>query len=136
MLRLSRVTCTVCCAVLLLFSAGPAQADTWDLQLSRLCQIYVEKGGPLDCGGGYDPVTHGSVKKVVPDNQAFRSLMSEMGAVFSPNILAPSDTQGYGGFSFNVEFGWTMINPKKNSADFLHTNPNTGADAKTHGLRY
>ncbi len=136
MLRLSQATCTVCCAALLLLAAGPAQADTWDLQLSRLCQIYVERGGPLDCGGGYDPVQHGNVKAVIADNPAFRSLMSELGAVFAPNILAPSDTQGYGGFSFNVEFGWTMINPKKNSADFLHTNPNTGADAKTSGHRF
>lgn len=136
MLRLSRATCILCCATLLLLWAGRAQADTWDLQLGRLCQIYVESGGPLDCGGGYDPAKHGAIKKVQPDNPAFRSLMSELGAVFAPNILSPSDTQGYGGFSFNVEFGWTMINPKNNSADFKHVDPRGGPDLDTPGHRY
>ena len=121
MLRLSQATCTLCCAALLLLPAGRAQADVWDLQLNRLCQIYTSNDMVLDCGGGYNKATHGDVVQVLPDNPAFRSLMSELGAVFSPNILAASDTQGYGGFSFRVEFGWTMINPKKNSADYTTT---------------
>ena len=136
MLRLSRATCILCCATLLLLTAGGAQADTWDLQLGRLCQIYVESGGPLDCGGGYDPAKHGAIKKVQADNPAFRSLMSELGVVFSPNILSPSDTQGYGGFSYNVEFGWTMINPKNNSTSFKHSSPVDGSELTTTGHRY
>ena len=149
MLRLSRATCTLCCAVLLLVSAGKAHADSWDLQLSRLCQLQTYNANTstehiLDCGGGYDPTVHGEVLQVLPDNPGFRSVMSELGAVFAPNILSPSDTQGYGGFSFDVQFGWTMVNPKKNSADYISTvQEHSGGNAtgktkeiSTRGHRY
>lgn len=118
MLRLSHLTGALIGVFILGF--GSARADTWDLNLARLSRLQVQtagQGGWLDGGGGYDPNVHGNVLRVVPDNAAFRALMSELGAVFAPNLLQPSDTGGMGGFTFNVEFGWTMVNPKKRSVD-------------------
>lgn len=96
-----------------------SRAEEWDLNLGRLCQIRTKSGATLDCGGGYTAAraTTDPVATVVADNAAFRSLMSELGVVFAPNILSPSDTRGYSGFNFAAEIGWTMINPKKNAKD-------------------
>lgn len=93
-----------------------AWADTWDLNLSRLCKLQLDNGSTRDCGGGYTPAL-GGVTGVIPDNAAFRSLMSEMGVLFAPNILSPADTQGFSGFNMSVEFGFTGVNPKKVSND-------------------
>jgi hypothetical protein len=106
---------TLTAVVLCLLVPTSARADTWDLNLGRLCQIMTRGGQRLECGGGYteaDPVAY-----VIPDNAAFRSLMSELGAVFAPNILSPSETQGYSGFNFAAEFGWTKINPRRRIVD-------------------
>jgi hypothetical protein len=106
---------TFTAVVLCLLVPASARADTWDLNLGRLCQIMTQGGKRLECGGGYteaDPVAY-----VIPDNAAFRSLMSEIGAVFAPNILSPSETQGYSGFNFSAEFGWTQINPTRRIKD-------------------
>lgn len=113
MMRFSLGTAGV--VMVLLLSPG-ARAGGWDLNLARLCQLKLD-GTTLDCGGGYNPAVHGPVQDVVADNAAFRSLMSELGVVFAPNILSPADTQGFGGYNFSVEMGWTMINPKKLSGD-------------------
>ncbi len=95
--------------------ATPARAADWDLNLARLCMVRLDNGQTMDCGGGYD--TSKGPLSVVPDNAAFRALMSELGVIFAPNILNPADTQGIAGFSFNVEMGWTGINPKNRSVD-------------------
>ncbi len=117
MLRYTHAFAPVCCTLLLL--AAPAHAGDWDIQVSRLCMLKTRSGQRLDCGGGYtkgmadaDPVI-----LILPDNAAFRSLMSELGAVFAPNILAAADTEGFGGFSFAFQFGMTQINPKRLSKD-------------------
>ena len=102
-------------ALVTFLGAGPALADDWDLNLARLCMISLANGQTMDCGGGYD--TSKGALTVVPDNAAFRALMSELGVIFAPNILNPADTQGIAGFSFNVELGWTGINPKNRSKD-------------------
>jgi len=128
MLRLSHLAAAI--TGLMMLSLGTARAGTWDLNLSRLSLVQVERNGQikrkspsgqdlnyLDGGGGYDPTLHGHVLRVIPDNAAFRALMSEIGAVFAPNILQPSNTRGYGGFSFNAEFAWTQVNPKRLAVD-------------------
>jgi hypothetical protein len=98
----------------LLVLQGAARADAWDLNLGRLCQLQLVDKSVRDCGGGYSgPPGMSQVHHVIPDNAAFRSLMSELGVVFAPNILQPADTQGFSGFNVSAEFGWTMINPKK-----------------------
>jgi len=101
----------------LLLAGGSARGGDWDLNLARLCQIHLRNGTRLECGGGYKPAEHGEVDGVTADNAAFRSLMSELGVVFAPNILSPADTQGFGGYNLSVEVGGTMINPKKLSGD-------------------
>jgi hypothetical protein len=104
-------------ALLCLIPPSTARADDWDLNLSRLCQFRDGVGQNSrwlgDCGGGTPKGVDPSKMVVIPDNAAFRSLMSELGVVFAPGILSPSDTQGYNGTNFSVDFGWTMINPKK-----------------------
>ena len=116
--RLWYMTGLLICTLVL--SASPVRADDWDLNLARLCMLKVSKAGAtsyLDCGGGYDPNTKGAVVQVLPDNGAFRALMSELGVVFAPNILNPADTRGISGFSFNIELGWSGINPTNVSRD-------------------
>ncbi len=113
-----RVASGVVAMICLVGLSTPARAGTWDLNLGRLCQLQVEnRDGLIDCGGGYDRLIHGEVRSVIPDNAAFRSLMSELGVLFTPNILAPAETYGYNGFSLAVEFGFSTINPKKNSTN-------------------
>ena len=72
--------------------APTARAEKHDLVLSRLGQ----------------PNTAGT--DVVPHNQDFRSLVSELGVVLAPKLTSPSDTLGYSGFQFSYEFAWTKIN--------------------------
>ncbi len=96
-----------------------ALADTWDINIGRLCQIQTESGRRLSCGGGFTPALAESdpVARVLADNAAFRSLMSELGAVFAPNLLYPSDTRGWSGFNVSAEFGWTQVSSRKQVSD-------------------
>ncbi len=80
----------VACALLL--SSAAARADDNDLVLARLAKPATGTPG------------------VVPDNQQFRSLTSELGVVFAPRNLAPADTLGFSGFQFSTEFSFTSIN--------------------------
>ncbi|MCA9668294.1 MAG: hypothetical protein KC503_22030 [Myxococcales bacterium] len=102
---------------LLLANSQPAHAGDFDLKLGRLCEIQLTTGQRIDCGA-YRPRL-GDVSGVIPDNAAFRSLMSELGVLFAPNVLAPAETFGWGGFTFAVEFGFTTLNPKKNSTNVV-----------------
>lgn len=92
-----------------------ARADTWDLNIARLCNIQTEDGRMVRCGSPYDHSVYGRVVQVHPDVNAFRSLMSELGVMFAPNVLQPAETMGYNGFSIGVEMGWVTANPKKNA---------------------
>jgi hypothetical protein len=119
-----------------LLSSTPAAAGTWDILVSRLCQLERQSGAIMDCGGGYTRNFHDTdpVVKIYPDNAAFRALMSELGVVFAPDMLSPADTQGFGGFTFQVQFGFTKVNPRRNSVD-----PILDADANgnpTQGHRF
>jgi hypothetical protein len=76
-------------AVVLLGSSLVARADDNDLVLSRLT---------VDTGGGF-----------VPDNQQFRSLVSQLGVALAPRFLTPADTLGYSGFQFSTELSYTTI---------------------------
>ena len=77
--------------------SATARADDNDLVLSRLAK----------------PATGGGMVTVIPDNQQFRSLTSELGVVFAPRNLAPADTLGFSGFQFSTEFSFTSINSDK-----------------------
>lgn len=95
-----------------------ALAGKWDLKLSRLCQLQTTDGQTVDCGRGLPNASDVGVRgpnAVIPDNAAFRSLMSELGVMFAPNVLSPAETMGYNGFHFGLEFGMVTLNPKKNA---------------------
>ncbi len=92
----------------------PAAAGAWDLKLNRLCRIETVSGQTILCGS-YDFQRHKGVRNVLPDNAAFRSLMSELGVIFAPNVLSPAETLGFNGFNFSAEFGFVTTNPKKNA---------------------
>lgn len=77
-------------------SAHLAHAGDNDLVLSRL-------GQPVDLDGDAKP------DDVVPDNQEFRSLSSELGVAIAPKFLSPADTLGYSGFQFSGEYAFTSI---------------------------
>ncbi len=68
-----------------------AHADDNDLVLSRLT------------------VRNDSNGQFVPDNQQFRSLVSQLGVVLAPRFLTPADTLGYSGFQFSTELSYTTI---------------------------
>ena len=75
-------------------AAGTASADDNDLVLSRL--------GTVSGSGG--------VVDVVPDNEAFRALASELGVVMAPKPMSPADTMGFSGFQFSTELSINTIN--------------------------
>ena len=76
-------------------TARTATADKNDLVLSRLGTINAAGNG------------------VIADNQAFRSLVSELGVVFAPRNLAPADTLGFSGFQFSSELSFTSLSSSK-----------------------
>lgn len=84
-------------AALLVLWPAVARADANDLVLSRL-------GTAMDLNGD------GIVDDVIPNNQEFRSLMSELGVAIAPKFLTPADTLGYSGFQFSSELYFTSIN--------------------------
>jgi hypothetical protein len=47
--------------------------------------------------------------RVVPNNEDFRSLMSEFGVAMAPQLLSPSDTLGFAGFQFSTQLAFTTI---------------------------
>lgn len=90
-----------------------AQAGSWDLNLSRLCQIKTNSGTNLDCGRVQDFAAFGGISRdnpIQPDDESFRSVMSELGVIFAPDVLSPAETLGFGGFHVGIQFGHTTIN--------------------------
>jgi hypothetical protein len=74
-----------------------AWAGTYDLDLTPLADI--------DTGSGI----------VTPQNERFRSLASEVGAVIAPRPVDPSDTLGLSGFAIAADIG---INTISDDADY------------------
>jgi hypothetical protein len=82
-------------AAFVLALAAPAAADPNDLVLSRLGT----------------PVMDSTGKQVgfMTDDLAFRELASQLGVVMAPHLLTPSDSLGFGGFQFSVDYASTTI---------------------------
>ena len=112
----------------LLAGASLATAGSWDLKLNRLCQIETTAGERLDCGGGYRR-SMGDISTILADNAGFRAVMSELGVLFAPNVLAPAETFGYNGFTFAVELGFTSINRNRRALNQVPT-PGNGVDVR------
>jgi hypothetical protein len=79
----------VLAASLVLDLSAPARADSNDLVLSR----------------------HGDIVDgdVIPRNQEFRSIASELGVAIAPPVLTTADTLGYSGFRFDFATSFTSI---------------------------
>jgi hypothetical protein len=73
---------------------GLAAAGDNDLVMSRLARVVERDGVPVD---------------VVGQNLDFRSMVSELGVVLAPRLLAPSDTVGFGGFQFSTDLAFSSI---------------------------
>lgn len=71
-----------------------AAAGDNDLVMSRLARVVESDGVPVD---------------VVGQNLDFRSMVSELGVVLAPRLLAPSDTVGFGGFQFSTDLAFSSI---------------------------
>ena len=65
---------------------------------------------------------------VIANNQAFRSLTSELGVVLAPAFLSTADTPGYSGFQFDVQTTITSIN--SSSLYWCATQQSTGCAAQ------
>ncbi|MDY0002320.1 MAG: hypothetical protein RBU30_13575, partial [Polyangia bacterium] len=58
-------------------------------------------------------------------NNAFRSLMSQLGMALAPQFHAPAETTGYGGFAFSAKYAATTID---NKADYWVNGLNVAPD--------
>jgi hypothetical protein len=97
-----------------------AAAGDNNLVLSRLTQLLTDGDG--------NPVA------AVGQNLEFRALMSELGVVMAPRMLAPSDTLGFGGFQFSADMGFTSVSGDKSWWRVLESSPDpTGGDGVQHG---
>ena len=93
--------------------APTACADVFDLTLNRL--VLAPLKDPKDPGYESEkfagPTTPRNITAAVPS--AYRSFVSELGVALAPGILTPSDTIGYNGFQFDVDYNFTTINNRK-----------------------
>jgi hypothetical protein len=107
-------------AIALLAAPGAASADDNDLVLARLGTIIEDGAG--------DPID------VLGSNLDFRSVVSELGVVLAPRLLAPSDSLGFGGFQFAVDLGYTAISNHASYWRVLESSPEpAGEAAAVHG---
>ena len=82
----------------------PVQALDNDINLNRFATC-VSSGDPHD--PEYKPCIG-----TVPNLALFESLSADLGLVFSPRFLAPSETLGQAGFEFGGELSFSVIDNK------------------------
>lgn len=100
MKRVTPILCLIVATVLAL----PASAGDNDLVLNRFGSCIPDE---------VDPVNKPCVSRSVRED-LFNALASDMGLVFSPRFLAPSETLGEAGFEFAAEVSFSVID---NSAE-------------------
>lgn len=102
-----------------MIAAPAAHADDNDIVMSRLgVRVDDAMGNPTDAFG---------------NNLLFRSMVSELGVVFAPRLLTPSNTLGFSEFQFSADIGFTTIS---NTADYwrvLESSPNPSGSGVAHG---
>jgi hypothetical protein len=97
--------------------ARPAAAGDNDLNLSRLGRV-VEGPGGMPVG-------------VTGQNLEYRTLVSELGVALAPRLLAPADTNGFGGFQFSADVGYTSISAEDS---WWRVRDGTGSTLQTLGV--
>jgi hypothetical protein len=90
-------------AIAVLLAGGVAHADRNDFTLERMVGMPATPGAVVDVGGN------------IPLQSQFRSLMSEMAVVMSPDLMTPADSLGWSGFNLSVDGRFTQIS---NNADY------------------
>ncbi len=90
-----------------------AEAGDNDLILTRLSEIQTDGTG--------------TPTSVVGQNLEFRALVSELGVVLAPRLLAPSDTLGFAGFQFAADVGYTSVSSDETWWRALESSPDPGA---------
>lgn len=86
-----KVTIGLVAGLAVLLSSGMAWAGPHDLQLSQFGRFQASQNTPVPCNG----VCGG----VVQDDEAFALFARELGEVFAPRLIAPSETLGQAGFA-------------------------------------
>jgi hypothetical protein len=114
-----RIVGLVVAAVAVARAPRPAAADDNDLVLSRLATL-VDQGEELG-------------RDAVGDNQAFRSLVSELGVVMAPRMGDPADTLGWGGFALSADLAFTGISADTAPWRALESSPDPAGEGVTHG---
>ena len=101
-----------------LFLVTPAGAEEMDFALERLAEnaetCRTEEG--LSIAG----------QQCEPDEEAFTRLINQYGMAFSPSMLAPASTTGYGGFEVSVQGTYTTISGK---SDYMRRGTRGAVDA-------
>lgn len=84
-----------------------ALAEPMDLSLERL----VTNPSCRDGVGHWLPGSAGT--RCLPDNLAFKRLVSQLGFAFAPSAMHSARTTGYGGFDVSVEANYTPISANR-----------------------
>ncbi|HEY2510258.1 MAG TPA: hypothetical protein VGI39_05360, partial [Polyangiaceae bacterium] len=107
-----------------LLAAGSAHAGGMDLTPERLvlqpnglptgvsCQQFAANAGAFSAKTS----TPASSLACLPDNIAFKNLISELGFALAPSVMHPARTVGFGGFVLSLEASYTSINADGYSA--------------------
>jgi len=106
----------VAALAVLLAAPGVVHAGNNDLVLNRLGLVETD--------------AMGTATNVVAQNLEFRALMSELGVVLAPRLLAPSDTLGFGGFQFSADMGYTDYSSDESWWRVLESSDGAGDSGK------
>ncbi|HLU66337.1 MAG TPA: hypothetical protein VKZ63_08665 [Kofleriaceae bacterium] len=117
-MRLALAAVSACAA---LAAPGAARAGGNDIVLSRLGEVVVDGGTPVDAVGA-------------PGD--FRSLASELGVVLAPRLSAPADTLGFGGFQLTTDVAFTRIHSDRAYWRALRSSPDPSDPTARHGGDY
>ncbi len=106
-------------ALAMALGSAPAHADDNDIVMSRLAVVDTDgMGNPSDAFG---------------NNLLFRSMVSELGVVFAPRLLTPSNTLGFSEFQFSFDLGFTSITDTADYWRVLESSPNPTGSGVSHG---
>ncbi len=113
---------------LLCFGSALAQADPMDLAIERLVQ---NPGACLssDGSGQFVPRSSDPSLKCLPDNVAFKRLVSQLGFALAPTAMHSARTTGYGGFHLALEATYTSLS---SDADYWKRGTQGSPDPSTN----
>jgi hypothetical protein len=109
----------------LLFSVSlVARAEPMDLAIERLV---LNRDSCVSASGSFQPA-NASVR-CLPDNRAFKKLVSQLGFALAPSAMHSARTTGYGGFNLAIEAQYTNIS---NGADYWKRGTQGATDPSTN----